>query len=198
MPARGGDGDFVRTFAGGLSPAQQAAFLPDAWSPLAVGEEVLPRDIVVNDFGLDTGTVFFSYFTARKTEAITKVQTGTASTAGATLTIARVGIYTASGGTLTLINSSVNDTTMWTAAFTAYQKALSSTFNKVAGTRYAVGLLAIGSTMPVLECNQIRFLSAASAPRLSGELAGQANLPASQLESGLTVGSRRFQAILLP
>lgn len=198
MPARGGDGDFARKFSGGISPAAESAIVPDAFSPLVVGEEVLPRDLVVNDFGLDTGTVFFSYFTARKTEAINSVQTAVAATAGATLTIARVGIYSVAAGTLTLINSSVNDTAMWTVAFTAYNKALSSTFNKVQGTRYAVALLAVGSSMPVLECNQIRFQSAAMAPRLSGELAAQANLPASQAESGLTVGSRRFQAILLP
>lgn len=165
---------------------------------LVTGEEVLHRDLVQLEYPLDSGTCFFSYFTARKTEPITKVQTGINGTAGATLTIARVGVYTAAGGTLTLVASTPNDTAMWTATGTAYQKAFSATFNKVAGVRYAVCLLAVGSTMPVLECIAVRYQSAGLAPRLQGELTGQANLPASTPESGLATSYRRFQAILLP
>lgn len=183
----------------GATPASAfTSTLPTAFNPLTTGEEVLPRDMVTNDLGLDSGTVFFSYFTARKTETINSVQTGTAATAGATLTIARVGIYTASGGTLTLVASTTNDTAMWTTAFTPYVKALTAPLSKVAGTRYALALLAVGTTMPVLECIQVRYQSANLAPRIQGELAGQANLPASQAEAGLTTGSRRFQGILLP
>jgi hypothetical protein len=165
---------------------------------LASGEEVLPRDLCQLEYPLDSGTCFFTYFTARKTEPITKVQTGINGTAGASLTLARVGVYTAVGGTLTLVASSVNDTTMWTATSTPYQKALSATFNKVAGVRYAVCLLAIGVTMPVLECIAVRYQSAGFAPRIQGELAAQSNLPASTPESGLSTSYRRFQAILLP
>ena len=165
---------------------------------LASGEEVLPRDLVQVEYPLDSGTCFFSYFTARKTEPITKVQTGINGTAGASLTIARVGVYTAAGGTLTLVAASANDTSMWTATSTPYPKALSGTFNKVAGVRYAVCLLAVGTTMPVLECIPVRYQSAGFAPRIQGELAGQANLPASVSEAALAASYRRFQAILLP
>ncbi len=184
----------IATQAGTVADTADAARL----NLLTSGEEVIPRDMVQNDFGLDSGTVFFSYFTARKTETITQVRTAVAATAGAALTIARIGIYTISAGTLTLAQSTANDTALWNVAFTATNKALSGSFSKVAGTRYAVALLAVGTTMPVLECIQIRYQSAALAPRIAGELAGQANLPASQAEAGLTAGSRRFQAILLP
>jgi hypothetical protein len=165
---------------------------------LTVGEEVAPRDLVQLEYPLDSGTCFFSYFTARKTEPITKVQTGINGNAAASLTLARIGLYTASGGTLTLVASTANDTSLWTATGTPYQKTLSATFNKTAGVRYAVCLLAVGTTMPVLECIAVRYQSAGFAPRLQGELAGQSNLPASTPESGLASSYRRFQAILLP
>lgn len=166
---------------------------------LTTGEEVLPRDLVTNDSGnLDTGTVFFSYFTARKTEMITQVMTCTGGQAAAALTLARIGIYSASGGTLTLVASTANDTALWASTFTPYTKALSAGFNKVAGTRYAVALLAVGTTMPQLEYVAVRFSTAGSAPIIQGQLAAQANLPASTAESGHDHGFRRFQAILLP
>jgi hypothetical protein len=185
---------FARSGGGDRSiPAQAAQF-----SLLLSGEEVLPRDDITGAAALVGGTCFFTYFTARKTESITVVQTETDATAGATLTIARVGIYTAIGGTLTLVASSTNDTAMWNATNTVYAKALTATWNKVAGQRYALCLLAVGTTMPTLSAIGVRPLSAALAPRIQGQLAAQANLPGSTPESGLAAGTNRFQGIFLP
>jgi hypothetical protein len=177
---------------------RSATTLASTLNLLNPGEEVISRDDVVSGQAVDTGTVFFSYFTARRSEAITKVQVNTGGTAGVTLTLARVGVYTAIGGTLTLVASTTNDTTMWTAANTAYQKALSATWNKLGGQRYAVAVLVIGTTMPTLEALAVRPLTVALPPRIQGELVSQADLPASTPESGLAAGTRRFQAIFLP
>lgn len=185
---------FVRSGGGDWSiPARAAQF-----SLLTSGEEVLPRDDVTGALALVSGVCYFSYFTARKTEAITQVQTETDATAGATLTIARVGLYTAIGGTLTLVASSTNDTAMWNAANTVYAKALTASWSKVAGQRYALGIIAVGTTMPTLSAIGVRPLSVALVPRIQGQLAAQANLPASTPESGLAAGTNRFQGIFLP
>jgi hypothetical protein len=191
--ALGGPPGFVR-YPGDRS----ASFVGDRFNLLAAGEEVLPRDDVTGALALVSGVCYFSYFTARKSEAITKVQTETDATAGVTLTIARVGLYTAIGGTLTLVASSTNDTAMWTATTTVYQKALTATWNKVAGQRYALGIIALGATMPTLSAIGVRALSVALAPRIQGQLAAQADLPASTPESGLAAGTNRFQGIFLP
>lgn len=185
---------FTRTSGGDRS----AQALGNEFSLLTSGEEVLPRDLVTSEYPLTSGTVMFSYFTARKTESISQIQTEVYTTAGATLTIARIGIYVPAAGTLTLVASSVNDTAMWTAANTPYPKALSAPWAKVAGTRYAFAAIAVGTTMPTLGAIGIRYQTGANAPRVQGELAAQANLPASTPESGLASGHRRLQALMLP
>lgn len=167
---------------------------------LVTGEEVTTRGLVQSEYPLDSGTIFFTYFTARKTEPITKIRTGVYGTAGATLTRARVGVWSVSAaGLLTPIASSTNDTAMWTGTFQSYAKSLSATWNKTAGTRYAVGLLAVGSTMPVLATHAVKFLDVADGPRVQGELAGQTDFPGGTIaDASLANGYRRFQAILLP
>lgn len=181
------------------APAGSEAALGTMFDLLTTGEEVIPRGMVSDEYPLDSGTCFFSYFTARKTEAITHVETSVYGTAATSLTVARIGIYQSSGGTLTLLAASANDAAaLWSATFTTYSKTLTSTFHKVAGNRYALCLLAVGSTMPVLGTQLERFQDAARAPRLEGDLTGQTDLPATVAESGLAVGYRRFQGILLP
>lgn len=167
---------------------------------LTVGEEVAARDLVQSEYPLDTGTIFFTYFTARRTEPIAKIRTGVYGTAGATLTRARVGIWSVgAAGLLTPVASSTNDTAMWTGTFQSYPKALSATWNKTAGTRYAFGLLAVGPTMPVLAAHAVKYQDVAEPPRIQGELAGQTDFPAGAIaDASLASGYRRFQAILQP
>lgn len=194
-------GQTTVTVTGGVEDASAAgsqASLTSIFDLVTSGEEVMPRETVASEYSLDSGTCFFTYFTARKSESITQIATAVYGTAGATLTRARVGIYLASGGTLSLVAASANDTSMWTATFTTYTKALSATWSKVAGNRYAFCTFAAGTTMPVLGCQQNRYQDVARAPRIQGELAAQSDLPASLSEASLANGYRRFQAILLP
>jgi len=194
--------DFERIGGSGISAAaaQSAtdATLAARLNLLTVGEEVMPREWATAEDRPVSGTVYFSYFTARKTETITKMQVGTSGTAATGTTLARIGVYSTNGTTLTLINASTNDTALWSATYTPYQKAFSASFSKVAGTRYAFALLFVGTGGATMECAPIRYQSADQAPRIQGELAAQADLPASQAESGLQTGYRRFQGIFLP
>lgn len=195
-------GQTTITVSGGTedpSAASSQADLDTMFDLLTTGEEVLPRGTVSDEYPLDSGTVFLSFFTARKSESITHVETSVYGTAAAALTVARVGIYQSSAGTLTLLAASANDAAaLWSATFTTYSKTLTSTFNKIAGNRYALALLAVGDTMPVLGCQLERFQDASRVPRIEGDLTGQTDLPATIAESGLATGYRRFQGILLP
>lgn len=164
---------------------------------LTSGEEVIPRDAVGGEVQMVAGTMHLSYFTARTTGSITGIKTtsGAAST-GATL--ARVGIYSidASTGAGTLVASIASDLTLWASSYTTYTRSLTVALSKVKGTRYAIGVLFTGTTPPEAECNSIRFGSAAQAPRISGDLSGQTNLPASFADASLSVSHRRYQMIL--
>lgn len=150
---------------------------------LASGESTLSRRAIMNGATLTSGIVRLAYFTAKKTETINSVRIGTYTTAaGATPTLCRVGIYSVDGsGNLTLVASTENDTSLFASASTTYTKALSAAWSKVAGTRYAVGVLVVtGATAPTIQ-GQLLSLGdeLGQAPRLAGARAGQSDLPSS-------------------
>lgn len=188
-----GGGSLNRT-GGDRSAAVQSAGL----SLLASGEEAVPRIMMTSEDRPASGTLHLTYFTARKTETVTKVQTNVSSGAAAGLTLARIGIYSvAANGGLTLVASTPSDTAMWTATFTPYQKTFSVAWAKLAGQRYAVGILGVGTTMPILECIPVRFQASGFAPRIQGEIAA-ADLPGSVADAALSNQYRVFQAYFLP
>jgi hypothetical protein len=174
------------------------AALAAGFSLLASGEEAVPRVAMTNEDRPASGTLHLTFFTARKTEVITQVRTHVSSSAATGLTLARIGIFSvAANGDITLIASTPNDVTLWAATNTPYTKALSASWTKQAGVRYASGILGIGTQMPILECIPIRFQSAGFAPRLQGEVAAS-DLPASKTDAQLSNQYRLFQCYFLP
>ncbi len=152
--------------------------LPDS------GETTLPpaQCIAAGGGSLSTGNFRLVYFTAAKTESITKISTWAATAAAATPTLCRIGIYTIDGsGNLTLVASTTNDTAMWSSNGVEYEKTLDVGFSKVAGTRYAVGSLCVtAASAPALAGMQSSNpLINAIAPRLAGTVGSQTDLPAS-------------------
>jgi hypothetical protein len=180
--------------AGDRSAAVQVAQL----SLLTAGEEAVPRLMMTNEDRPASGTLHLTYFTARKTETITKVETHVSGGAASGLTLARIGIYqVAANGGLTLVASTPNDVTLWAATNTPYQKTFSVPWAKLAGQRYASGILGVGTTLPILECIPVRFQASGFAPRVQGEIAA-ADLPASVADAALSNQYRVFQAYFLP
>ncbi len=117
----------------------------------------------------------------------------------------RVGLYSYSGGTLTLVASSTNSSTLWTSSANAFQTiAFSSTYAASAGL-YFVGLLynqSAQTTAPALAggtalnnvamatmlgTNNVKFL---------GTIAAQNNLPSSQASSGITGSTASYWVAL--
>lgn len=167
-------------------------------SALTVGEEVLPRLLGSGAAGLASGTIFLSYFTARKTETIGHLRTLTSGTAAAGLTLARMGVYSVgAAGALTRVAQTGSDTTLWSATYTAYNASTGS-WVKQYGARYAFAVLAIGTTMPQLAGAGINYADAALEPRLVGVVPSQTDLPTTITAAAVQPDYRVIQGFLLP
>ena len=165
-----------------LAPNRQA---------LASGESTLERTAITSTtISIPTGFMRLAFFEATKTETVTKVRviTGGSVPTGGTTTMMRVGVYeVASNGDLTLVASTPNDTTLLAAASTAYTKNLSASFVKRAGTRYAIGLVAVfsGGALQVPGSSIVGAIAseAGQAPKLAASVAAT-DLPATITDAG--------------
>lgn len=109
----------------------------------------------------------------------------------------RVGLYSYSGGTMTLVASCANSATLWQSAASAIQTiAFSSTYAAAAGL-YFVGMVYNNSaqvTAPVfagITATDAGQMSAdfTNSAKVSGLITGQTDLPATQAMSGVTATS---------
>jgi hypothetical protein len=177
---------------------------------LATGE-LVPKDRYLAFGSATVATLSASqrlalhYFTAEKSEAITQVETYTGTVAaGATPTLCRVGVYEiAANGDGTLLAASANDTALWATVSTTYLKALTATFNKVAGQRYALAALIVtAAAIPILASPVSTLIvtqpAFALAPRLGGAITAQADLPASFVSGSVINSPFLFTVRLVP
>lgn len=169
----------------------------DANSLLASGsEEAVVRQWCTGVTTLTSGTMCLSYFTARRSEPITKVLTNSQDVAAATITLSRVGVYAvADSGNLTLVAATANTTSLWSAAYTVYNPALTATWQKNAGQRYASAILSVGTTMPSLLMSSVDWYCSGLPPRLQGQVTGLTDLPGAVPASSIATGNRLFQMI---
>src|SRR5688572_24209899 len=172
-------------------------FSPFATNFLTAAEEIFPRDLATSLGGPSgSGQLRLMYFTCRKTETTSQVRMYSSTTAaGATPTLVRIGLYSiAANGDGTLVASTVNDTALFSAASTTYQKSWSTPYAKAAGQRYAVGLLIVtAAALPTLLGSFVgnAGLATASAPTMAASLTGQADLPVSYTAASLTPSGHR-------
>lgn len=172
---------------------------------LTAGEETMPRSLVLSGAaGSGSGNLRLTYFTARKSETITQVRMWTGGTAaGATPTLVRIGLYTvATDGALALVAATASDTALFAATNTSYTKAFAAPYGKVAGQRYAVGALIVtGAAAPSFMGNSVWASASAevsAAPRLTGLVSSQADLPASVAGAAVSANGQYHYAVLLP
>jgi len=164
------------------------------------GEEVLPRlNVTGAQAPASSGTLQLTYFTARKTETINNVRMLTDGTAATGTTLARMGVYSVAGnGNLTLVAATASDATLFSGTYSPNLRALTTPFSKVKGTRYAVGVLLVGTGMPTITATTCAGADAGLAPRLCGLVPGQADLPANITAGTVLEDYRLFQATLTP
>ena len=129
---------------------------------------------------MSSGTLRLTYFTARKTETVNSLRiVGGSTAAGATPSLVRAGIWKVeSNGDLTLVASIASDTSLLATASTAYTRALTAPLAKVAGQRYAYGLLVVtAATAPTVYGGGALLASEmGQAPLIGGAVTAQANL----------------------
>lgn len=176
---------------------------PAAADLLAAGEESVHRlwGNLNSAVTLSNQSLRLCYFTARKSESVTQIRVESGTAAGATPTVIRFGLYLiAADGGATLVAATANDTTLLVGANTVYTKAFAAPYAKIAGRRYAVGLLVVtGATAPTVRgVNFSTGAELAIAARLTGALASQTDLPASFADASLGVAAGAPYAALLP
>jgi hypothetical protein len=204
-------GDFVLSQNGQMFVCVTAGS-PGTWvtpsdtrNLLTSGEETLARDQASSTtLAITSGDLRLTYFTARKSETTTQTRVISGGTpAGATPTLCRVGLYSiASNGDGTLVASVANDTALFAGASTVYTKSWSSSYAKVAGQRYAYGVIVVtGAATPTfVGVNSVGSITseATLAPKLAATLASQTDLPGSFTDASLSTGARRFYAAIIP
>lgn len=173
---------------------------PDALSGAL--ESILDRRQLTS-VGFSSGQLRFTHFTAQKSGTVNSLRVYTGSTAAAaTPTLCRLGLYAYddASATYTFLGATANDTTLFAAAGTQYTKALTASVNKVAGQRYALGLLVVSATtMP----NLLGIPTGGSqdstdgVPRLSANWAGQTDLPTGSFSAGPGWAGASFYCVLM-
>lgn len=176
--------------------------------PIAVGQEVYSRSLLTGTtLTYLTSQLRMSMFTARKTEVTTQVRTISGPTTPVTTnTLCRIGLYLVDDSDNgTLVASTANDVTLWTAQQTVYTRSWSSSYQMVTGQRYALGWLCVftgaGAAPNLAGAFQFQPQGQAEAnihPRLTGLVLSQTDLPSSYTVSQLStpLPYRHYAAIL--
>jgi hypothetical protein len=160
------------------------------------GLDIYPRGEAANlSMAVNGGVVYFAFFTPASTVTVSSITmvSGTG-TAASGLTLARMGLYTFDETTATLVARVASDTTLFTAASTAYNRSFStasgypSSYQLSAGTRYGIGIIFVGTTMPTMVARAGSPGLNTQTPRTTANFASQSDLPATA-----TVGSFGIQ-----
>ncbi len=130
----------------------------------ATAIDSIPRWAVSTSVAVVSASTYLMQFTAPWDLTCTQMSMSTGATASATLTLARMGLFTVSGDDYTLVVRTASDTTLFNAASTVHTRSWDTaggypaSYSLVAGTRYALGVLVIGTTMPTLLCSPVTSL----------------------------------------
>ena len=186
---------WVDTDEPSLSSVTQASFRGYEHNS-ATSLDIPTRTDVNATTALTTNITYFSFFTATEALTVSNISFSSGSTPASGVSLVRFGLYTFDGTTATLVARTNNDSSRFTVANTIYTAALDSTggfpttYNLVAGTRYAVAVVVVASTTPQLAA--VNFGAASTAimnlsPRVVGYAGSTSDLPATRdTFSGIT------------
>lgn len=158
--------------------------------------EAIPSSDATTSLTMVSGSVYYSVFRAKETRTLTKLRTRSRGTqAGATPTLARLGLYTVSFSstqvpTFTLVAQSADlDSTLWASTFTQYEASMNTgggypaSYEIQKGKWYALAqIIVTGATAPVLYARDAAppVWSAAPSTQTFGIVqTGQSDLPSS-------------------
>lgn len=151
------------------------------WEPVG-GQSVFPRYFVnAATTPPSSGGLRGTNFVANKTRVISKIAMSCGSTASATITLAKYGLYSIDRvtGDATLIGSTPNTTTILNATNTVFSINLTTPVEISAGNLYSVALILVGTTMPTphafIAPNGV--VSGVQSTKCAWVFVGQADLP---------------------
>jgi len=113
----------------------------------------LPRYVLTLSSSPSSGMIVHNKITPHKTITISNIAMVTGATSAGVLTVARMGIYTRSGTTFTLVARTASDVTLFQGAATKYTRALDTTggypatYTMTAGTEYFISSIQISTTV---------------------------------------------------
>lgn len=137
-----------------------------------------------------------TYFEAPSALPVANIGCLTGSTAAASVTLAKFGIYSVDpSGNLTLIAATANTTGLFAGTYSGYQAALTASVSLAQGSMYAVGYLIDAVTMPTL-IGSYTVDDANLPPRICGLLTSQTDLPSSIPAGSVAHNYRVFYARL--
>jgi hypothetical protein len=129
-----------------------------------------------------SSNVLISFFTPLVNITISQILMSSGLVASSGLTLARMGLYTVTESEATLVARTASDTTLFAATNTAYTRSLATaggfpaTYNLLAGTRYAVGVIQIGTTPAQLVGKFSQAGVTTLTPRITAAVFGQSDL----------------------
>ena len=168
-----------------LAAKQDSAAITGYLSSSSTALDIYPRYGMSGTTGqtLTANAIFWSFFTPTVGQTVSNITMVTGSTQSSGLTLCRMGLYTFDGTTANLVARTASDTSLFNATFTAFTRSFDTTggypssYTLTAGARYAIAVIAIGTTMPSLV-----FVNGGGAsivglpPRVAGNATGQADL----------------------
>ena len=150
------------------------------------GVETAPsRSSVSSQLTLVTGVVYMTHFTPFETTNVSQITCVSGNIASASLTYAAFGLYSynEATGAYTLLARTASLTTLFNATQTAYTRSFDTTggypatYSLVAGSRYALGVLFVGTTMPQAWCDATPIALLGLTPVINKQGSGFSTLP---------------------
>ncbi len=184
--------------SGGSSSGVAGYFNGDKFT---AGDETYIRKNRGDSATLTSGSMVLTFFTSSRAENVTSIRMICGGVAAVTPTLIRFGLYSiAANGDGTLVAATDGaDTTALAAANTTYTRNLTATYGKLAGQRYAIAALSVAATAgSLIGIVPSAFLAEmALAPRQSGRLNGQTDLPASFTDAALATSNTMYYGVVL-
>lgn len=160
--------------------------LPDMllrWSsPSSSVETTFRHEAMANTIPPSSGNVLLTFFTPLASITISQILMSSGAVASSGLTLARMGLYTVTESAATLVARTASDTTLFAATNTAYTRSLATaggfpaSYTLTAGTRYAVGVIQVGTTPAQLVGKFSQLAVAPLTPRITAAVFGQSDL----------------------
>lgn len=202
----GANGTTLRADSSQATGMRWATSTDQLGSPFTAGGEAVcdRRWVTSGSNGTVSGFLNLTYFVAQVSETINTLVLYCSGTAAATATLIRYGVYSvAANGDLTLVASTANDTALMAAANTRYPKPTSAPWAKVAGQRYAAGMLVVATTAPTTVAvsslsHPLYDTLFAQEPRLFGAIGSQTDLPTSATAASVAASRRAPYVEMLP